>query len=163
MAGGMLGRRVPAEVRDVVPKGARVLAWDRTDPAGFVVATRERFVCTAPDLDVPWVQVLGAAWDDPILELLLLREEASVTWRCHLVDARVLPQVVRERIMQSLLVQHYEVLAGGRGVRFVARRDPDSNDSFWQRVVDPGLDVTQPEVVERLAALQVELSATYGV
>lgn len=163
MGRGLFGRRVPAEVRQVVPAGVRVLAWDRTDPAGVVAATRDRFVCTAPELDVPWVEVLGAAWDDPILELLVLRGESSTTWRCHLVKAEVLPQVVRERIMQSLLMQHYEVIDGGRGVRFLARRDPDSNETFWQRVVDPGLDVTRPEVAQRLAAIQTELSAAYGV
>lgn len=163
MGRGLFGGRVPAEVRTAVSAGERVLAWDRTDPVGVVVATRDRIVCTAPELDVPWVEVLGAAWDDPILELLVLQGESATTWRCHLVKAEVLPQVVRERIMQSLLMQHYQVIAGGCGVRFLARRDPDSNETFWQRVVDPGLDVTQPEVAQLLAAIQAELSAAYGV
>lgn len=160
---GLFGGRVPADVRAVVPGGGRVLAWERTDPTGVLVATHKRLVCTAPELDVPWVDVLGAAWDDPILELVLLQGESSTTWRCHIVKAEVLPQVVRERIMQSLLVQHYEVVAGGRGVRFLARRDPEGNEAFWQRVVDPGLDVTRPEVAARIADIQTQLMLTYGV
>ena len=49
-----------------------------------------------------------------------VRPPATVVVR--LGGAGVMPEVVRERVMQSLLTQHF-VLRGTKGVRLLARRD----------------------------------------
>ncbi len=155
--------RIPADVAAAAPAGERVLSWSRSDPSGVALATKIRFIDTASGLDAPWVEILGAAWDDPVLEFTLWRPGEAGTQRCRLVDAGVLPQVVRERIMQSLLLQQHVPISGAAGVRFLARRDPSTDVVFWQKVVDPGVDVTDPDVAERLATAQADLERVWGV
>lgn len=165
-----LFRRPPAEVVQLLPRGERALAWAATKPDAWVAATDERLVGQDPQLDLPWVRVLGAAWDDPVLELSVLpvasgtvsRDEVSVV-RLTMADAGVLPQVVRERIMQSMLTQQHVKVRGSLGVRFFARRDPATDEVGWQRVVDTGLDPADPAVARAIGIAQEELSAVYGV
>lgn len=170
---GPFAARVPSEVREVSPAG-RVLAWCRTDPDGLLVLTTKRLRATPTPiegegtrrtdiLDLAWVDVLGVSWDDPLLELLVLGEGRAVQRRLVLVTAGVVPQVVRERVMQSLLVQQHVPIMGQVGVRFLARRDPDSAEVRWQRVIDEGLDLGDPLVAARVEAAQVELSRAFGV
>lgn len=165
-----LFRRPPAEVVRLIPPGERALAWASTQPGAAVAATDERLVSEEPQLDLPWVRVLGAAWGDPVLELSVLpvasgtvrRDEISVI-RLTMVDAGVLPQVVRERIMQSMLTQQQVKVRGNLGVRFFARRDPATDEVGWQRVADAGLDPADPAVARAIGIAQEELSAVYGV
>lgn len=161
---GRWGDRTPAEVRELVGgRGPRVLAWCAAGDSGYAAATQERFCCSDPLLDVRWPQILGAAWDAPLMELTLWGEGAAETVRLHLSEAGVLPQVVRERIMASLLVQQHVAIQGDIGVRFLARRDPATDEVSWQRVLDPGLDVDDPQVVAAVDRAQQELQQAFGV
>lgn len=155
--------RLPADVRALVPPGDRLLAWCESDPEGRVVATSCRFIARVAAVDVSWVEVLAAAWDDPILEVTIWRSSAPAIVALRLQDAGVLPQVVRERIMQSLLVQHHLPLVGNLGVRLLARRDPATDETFWQRIFDVGVDSQDPAIRAAVAAAQMNLSEVYGV
>ena len=155
--------RLPEDVRALVPAGDRLLAWCDSEPAGRIAATNCRLIAQAAAVDVSWVEVLAAAWDDPILEVTLWRASAPANVALRLQDAGVLPQVVRERIMQSLLVQQHVRLVGNLGVRLLARRDPTTDETFWQRVFDVGVDPQDPEIRTAVAAAQMNLSEVYGV
>ena len=138
-------------------------AWSATAPDGWAVASSERLVCTAPDLAERWVTVLGASWAEPVLEVSLWRPTGVVVQRLRLLDGEVLPQVVRERIMQSLVVQQHVKISGRAGVRFLARRDPVTDEVTWQRVLDPGLDGADPAVRAKIDEALAVLRDTYGV
>lgn len=156
-------RRAPAEVTALLADRERPLAWSPTTPDGWAVASRERFVCTAPALDERWVQVLGASWEEPVLELSLWRPGQPAVCRVTLRDGDVLPQVVRERIMQSLIVQRHVAIRGGKGVRLLARRDPVSDAVTWQKVLDPGLNGADPGVRSDIDRALAVLRDSYGV
>lgn len=158
-----LFRRAPAEVKALLTDGERALAWSATAPDGWVVASGERLVCTAPTMAERWVTVLGASWAEPVLEVSLWRPSGVVVQRIRLVDGDVVPQVVRERIMQSLVVQQYVKIRGNAGVRFLARRDPTTDEVTWQRVLDPGLDGADPAVRAEIDQALAVLRDTYGV
>ena len=161
--GARWGERTPVEVRELVAGDGRVLAWCAAGEGGFAAATDERLRCSDPELDARWPQILGAAWDAPMMELTLWGAGSAGTVRLRLEDAGVLPQVVRERIMASLLVQQHVAIVGERGVRFLARRDPTTDEVSWQRVVDPGLDIADPQVAAAVDRAQRELQQAFGV
>jgi hypothetical protein len=155
--------RLPDDVRALVPSGDRLLAWCDSEPEGRLLATTCRLIAPPAAVDVSWVEVLAAAWDDPILEVTLWRPSAPANVALRLRNGGVLPQVVRERIMQSLLVQQHVRLVGNLGVRLLARRDPATDETFWQRVFDVGIDPQDPEIRASVAAAQMNLTEVYGV
>lgn len=157
-------QKVPAPVTELVGPGqGRVLAWGQTAGDGWLVATKQRLICSDSGLDVMWPQVLGASWDPPVLEVKLWRPASAATEAITLLDAGVLPQVVRERIEASLVIQQHVVISGGKGARFLARRDPVTDEVTWQTVLDPGLKADDPRVRERIDEALVTLRDAYGV
>jgi hypothetical protein len=142
-----LRRRTPPRV-DVVP-GEAVLAWAET-PAGVVLAgTREAVYLDGYRL--PWEQVEAANWDRDS-ELLRISEVGR--WgeprREHTF---VLPepvrflQLVRERVTASVVLQRHVAVAGGRGLRVVARRAPRGDGPLaWFFEYDEGVDPDDPQV-----------------
>lgn len=158
-----LFRRAPAEVTALLAAGERPLAWSATSPDGWAVASGDRFVCTAPGIDERWVQILGATWEQPVLELSLWRPPAPQPVRITLRDGQVLPQVVRERIMASLVVQRHVGIRGSKGVRLLARRDPATDAITWQKVLDPELDGADASVQEAVDRALEEVRNNYGV
>lgn len=158
-----LFRRPPAEVTALLSPGERPLAWGVLSGGGQVVATDGRLHATDHGLDVPWVQILAAAWDEPVLEVRLLSVAGEESLRLVLEDPGRVPEVVRERVEQSLMVDKVVPIVGKLGVRFLARRDPVGDEVFWQRVVDPGLDVTDAAVAAAVDSAEAELRSIYGV
>lgn len=158
-----LFRRPPAAVTALLGPGERPLAWGTLADGGQVVATDGRLHATDHGLDVPWVQILAAAWDEPLLEIRLLSVAGEESLRLVLDDPGRVPEVVRERVEQSLMVDKFVPIAGKLGVRFLARRDPVTDAVFWQRVADPGLDLTNPSVATAVERTEAELRSIYGV
>lgn len=141
----------------------RALSWTSTTRHGWLVVTDIRLVCTDPAFDHEWVEILGATWDAPKLVVKVWQPTGPRETTLLLPEADVLPQVVRERIMDSLLVQQHVALSGTKGVRFLARRDPRTDAVSWQTVVDSGIDPADPEVAARIAQALTVLRDAYGV
>ena len=158
-----LFRRVPPEAAALVGERERVLAWSELTPSGWLVATDERFHTSEPPVNVRWVQVLGASWDDPVLDVRFLTDQGVEELRVEPTDARSVPQVIRERIEQSLMVEKYVPLLGADGVRFLARRDPVTAEVFWQRLADPGVDLDDPRLANAADRAEAELQEIYGL
>lgn len=157
-----LFRKVPPEVAALVGERERVLAWSELAPTGWLVATDASLHITEPPVNARWVGVLGASWDDPMLDVSLLTDGRPAVVQVEPVDARSVPQVVRERIEQSLMVEKHVPLVGSRGVRFLARRDPVSDEVFWQRLPDPGVDLCDPQLAAAADRAEAELKLIYG-
>ena len=159
--------RPPPEVRARVP-GERVLAW-MTVGASSLVATQGALVLptgAGDDLRVPWDCVLRAAWEPEVFELTAQPAQGGrpVVTRVRIEgEPGVLPEVVRERVTASIVVQHHAVLVGERGARFVARRVAGSSELRWSVVFDVGLDPADPELRRRADAVLGELRASLGV
>lgn len=158
-----LFRKVPPDVTELLGERERALAWSPLTPEGWLVATDDRLHITQPPLNVRWVEVLGASWDDPLLDVRLLTDDGVSAVQVEPTDARSVPQVVRERIEQSLMVEKHVPLVGSRGIRFLARRDPVTAEVFWQRLADPGLDLGNPQVAAAADRAEAELQEIYGL
>lgn len=158
-----LFRKVPPEVAAVIGTRERALAWSPLTAGGWLVATDERLHITQPTLNVRWVEVVGASWDDPLLDVRMLTDDGVAAIQVEPTDARSVPQVVRERIEQSLMVEKHVPLMGSSGVRFLARRDPVTAEVFWQRLADPGVDLGNPTVAAAVDRAEAELQEIYGL
>jgi hypothetical protein len=160
---GRPGRRVPADVASVVGPRERLLAWSELTDGGWIVASDTRIRMTNPVVDLSWVDVVGAGWDSPVLTLRLYVPQGERQVQASVVEGRTLPQVVRERVEETLLVQTKVAIDDRRGVRFLARRVPGTGETLWQQIADVGLDTTDTRVQSRITAAQAELSELFGV
>jgi hypothetical protein len=165
--------RTPPEVRERVP-GERVLAWMAVGESSLV-ATDTALVLPEDDpvrrpaaaaLRVPWDRVLRASWEPEIVEVTAqpVTGGRPVVHRVRITgEPGVLPEVVRERVTSSIVVQHHAVLDGERGARFIARRVPGSSDLRWSVVFDAGLDPSDPALRTTADEILETLRSSLGI
>ena len=169
-------RRTPAEVRDVVPEGERVLAWSRVSPGGVAVATdaalylpidgteARRVGQAAPvGLRLAWDLIAKATFSDAAVLVVEGRSEPRArdrAWRVVLDEPGSLPTVVYERVTSSVVVSERVALRGELGARFVARRAGDG--LRWTVTFDAGLDPQDPDLRADADAALAELRSTLG-
>lgn len=152
----MMPRRAPAQVRERAG-ASKPLAWA---PAGgdWVVASAESLIIPGRE-PLEWVQVIRAAWDDPVLEV----QAPEGMYRLVLENPGRIPEVVNERVKASVVVQHHVPLVGEQGVRLVARRRPGDTDITWRVTFDPGLDPEDPELRSAANRALTELRSSIGL
>ena len=159
--------RPPADVRARVP-GERVLAWMAVGASSLVATDLALMLPNGAegDLRVPWDRVLRASWEPEVFELTAQPVDGGrpVVTRVRIEgEPGVLPEVVRERVTASIVVQHHAVLDGERGARFIARRVPGSTDLRWSVVFDAGLDPADPQLRRSADDVLETLRTSLGV
>ncbi|GIH92219.1 hypothetical protein ACFFMN_18350 [Planobispora siamensis] len=132
-----LFNRTPAEVRAAVDPADRVLAHAE-GPDGRVIATDRALYLSGTRL--PWYQVDRGVWDEEGLTVLTTDGREH---RARLPEPGRVPEVVRERVVASIVVSQYVPLDVRGGVRLVARRAEDDR-MIWEFVFDAGLDPQDP-------------------
>jgi hypothetical protein len=164
------GEKVPAGVRERarLSRGERVLASADAGDDTWLLGTRDALVIVGPDdaTRVPWERVETADWDRD-KERLRVAEvgefgQARPVHTFSVAEPRRLLQLVRERVMASVVLQRRVVVRGRRGVLVVARRAPRGNDEItWACEYDEGVDPDDPTVRlvvdEALAVAQGEV------
>ncbi len=163
--------RVPADLAAglALEPGERVLAWARSGGRWYAGTDRALLL---PDGDgyrrLGWEQIERAEWDRDRAELLVVETadfgEPEPRHRVKLEDPHRLLELVRERVIASVVVRRYVPVEGRRGLTVVARRAPYRDGPLaWSFVVDRGLDATSPAVrdaAERgLAEARAEIGA----
>lgn len=158
-------RRVPAEVRDLVPRGERLLAWSRVSPGGVAVATDAALYLPVPQvIRLAWDLVAKATFDETgslVVEGRPDRRSPDRAWRVLLDDPGPLPTLVYERVTSSVVVSERVAIQDELGARIVARRAGDG--LRWTVTFDAGLDPADPQVRARADAALAELRSTLGV
>lgn len=168
-------RRPPAEVRRLIGREERVLAWGVPGPDGagsardgsappYVVATNLGLWWPDPSPRlIPWHLVVWASWSQDGLTVveaevaddLLLVEQPAL--RAPLADPGTLPPVVKQRVEASVARTQEVQLAGG-SARVVGRRVPGRDGlSWWARLSPETLDTADvraelSQIVARLRA-----------
>lgn len=164
------GGGVPAEVitRADLRRGEKVLARARATDGTWVLGTR-RLLVIVPAEDgthrIPWEQVEDAAWDKETSRLAVTEigayGEQRPAYSFDMDDPALLLQLVRERVMASIVLQRRVPLRGSHGLTVIGRRSPATGPAAWMVAYDPGLDPADPEVAaaaERaLAAARAEV------
>ena len=120
---------------------------------------------TTPDsyMRLAWTEIDRVLWEEPILTIQARGDEAARTWRIDLADPMRLPEVVRERVMASIVVTEHIPLHDNGGVRIVGRRDHPGAAIDWSFSFDAGLDPHDGELRRAAEAALVELRNVLGV
>ena len=139
--------RPPTELRHRAAPD-RVLAWTASGDSELAALDTALLLPTGSDPDrIPWDLVLRASWTEGQLEVSA-QDRPGGPARTHRIaftgSPGVLPDVVRDRVNASIVIQHHVPLDGERGARIVARRTPGSTELRWSVVFDPGLDPSDP-------------------
>lgn len=147
-----LRRKIPAgfdALRAQVPGKERVMAWATGSPQ--VDGSPTQLIATDKALYAPgyvdrleWQGIFKAEWDDPILEILTVRDGKAGWLRFNLNQAGNLPTVVFERVTATIVLQRHIELVGNRGASLVARRSADGETINWEVIFDAGLDPSDP-------------------
>ncbi len=155
--------RVPRPVRDLVGR-ERVLTFTRDADGRLVIVTPRALYLPDGPGRLPWDRVLHASWDAPSLLLTLQPEPGLPAYelRLALPAPGSVPAVLRELVTASVVGETHVELAGGRGVRLVARRTEEGTVR-WSVVFDAGLDPADPELRGRADAALAEVRAAWGV
>lgn len=158
-------RRVPADVRALVARGERVLAWATVQPAGFAVATDAALYVPVPQMmRLPWELISKATFNEAAVLVVEARPDPQSrdrAWRVVLAETGALPTVVYERVTSSVVVSERVLLRGDLGARIVARRVGDG--LRWTVTFDAGLDPGDPQVRAEADAALADLRSTLGV
>lgn len=162
---GLIGRLRPGE---------RVLAaaLATATPGQVDTASDEVVGGTAGSLYLPGGAVLGwneidqAVWhfDESRLEVVSLPIGGPArSYQIQLAVPGRLPELVRERVTSSIVVNQHVPLSGRRGAKIIARRVPDTDRLDWIVVYDAGIDGDDPDIKERVRAAVDVLRRDLGV
>jgi len=113
-----------------------------------------------------WNEIDQVVWhlDESRLDLVTLPIDGPArSYQIHLPDPGRLPELVRERVTSSIVVNHHVPLVGRRGAKIIARRIPGLDDLDWIVVYDQGVDGGDPEVKERVGDAVAVLRRDLGV
>lgn len=147
-------------------RGERVLAH-AADPDGRAVVATDRALLLQRQPPaysrLPWHDLLRASYADDALTLVTLPagDGPSGRLRVPLADPGQLPEVVRERITATVVLDQHVPLRGRKGVHVVARRRAGGEELHWTYVVDDGLVLTPTEEADAAAVVAL-VRAEYG-
>jgi hypothetical protein len=149
----------------------RVLAAARAGDGRWVVGTDRQLYLpdqAGESYDVlAWERIDAATWekddDRLVVNLLPLDGMAARRLAVSLPEPGRLPELVRERVMATIVLNEHVPLVGRRGARVVGRRPPAGGSVLWTVVFDRGVAGDDPDVRAALDARVAELQAGLGV
>lgn len=116
-----------------------------------------------PYIRLSWTHIDRVNWEEPILTIHARGDDAERTWRIDLETPRRLPELVRERVMASIVVTEHIPLHERGGVRIVGRREHPDASIDWSFAFDAGLDPHDPDLRSAAEAALVDLRDVLGV
>jgi hypothetical protein len=156
-------RRPPGQVRAMLARDERPLAWAAAGPSDFVVATNLGLWLPGRTERLGWHQIHKVIWDSPGLTVIpstpveeaegyaIMADDAAV--EVVLPDPGDVPIRVRERVTGSVAYTRHHPLTPDGGVRVVGRRVPGADGLRWHVRYDEGIDREDPEVRASTAEL----------
>ena len=145
-----------ATLRSHLGARPRVLAWGATPAGGAVVALPDRLSVHEGGAwsDTGWHQVLRGGWDAEASALHWTGPDGDHT--VPLADPGRIPEVFRERVEATILLQHSVDVGPGRVVTVSARRDQSGRTPVaWALHAGRGVRLDDPEVAA-LATAELE-------
>ena len=149
--------------------GERLLAWANIAPEGTVLlaSTHAMYIPAVGDITepirVPWVQIDRATWEDPEVVVEALIDGVARRWRITLEAPGRVPEVVRERVMATIVFSEHVDLLEGAGARIVGRRGDADAPVEWTITFDPGLDPEDPGLREMAVQALSDLRESLGI
>jgi hypothetical protein len=173
---GLLKRRtptVPADLRDrlEIPAREKLLAWgdgprgDSDRPSALVAATDSALYVEAAGERFPWDRISQARWEEPLLEVDVLRDggRPGPTLRLHLDVSGDLPAAIHDRVTASVVASELIDLGDGVIARMIARRASDGADIHWTVAFQGDVNPEDPELQKRARESLAEFRSALGI
>lgn len=158
--------RLPAPVRAALdlPRGERPLGFAATRGGSYVVATAVALYVPTPEggfARIPWDRVDKATWENGRLHV----HETAGGPEHHvgLAEPGSIPEIVRERVTATIVVNHQATLPGGGKVRITGRRAPGTEELRWAFVFEADLDPADPGLRAQAEQLLEDLRRQTGL
>ncbi|HET9872608.1 MAG TPA: hypothetical protein VFP89_08450 [Propionibacteriaceae bacterium] len=143
-------------------RASRILAWART-AEGVCIGTLGRLSYGDGEhwVHVGWHDIERGGWNAETAELTWTLYDGS-SGRLELPEPGRMPELFRERVAASIVLERFVPVRGGRGLRIVGRRELGQPDAgiTWHTTLGRGLnpdDEGVQAVAERaLAAVRTE-------
>ncbi len=161
---------VPPDVvaRAGLARGESPLAHAEARDGSWLLGTRSRLVLVRPAglVSLPWEQVEAADWDRDSGRLRVSEVgdygQRRASYSFDMDEPRLLLQLVRERVTNSVVLQRRVTVRGRQGFLVIARRNPAGGELAWMHEYDAGVDPTDPEVQRLAEAALREARAEVG-
>lgn len=143
----------------------RLLVSARTT-TGELVGGSDRAFYLPDGVVLGWHEIDQAQWvlDDKRFDVVTLPIDGDArSYQVSLVDPGRFPELVRERVTSTIVVNQHVPLEGRRGVRIIARRVPGTTELDWIAVYDQGVDGSTDAVREHVRAAVAVLRTNLGV
>jgi hypothetical protein len=147
----------PDDVMATLPldRGERPLAWAADRDGRWHIGTDRalHLGVGAGFHRLPWERIERADWhrDDERLAVVEVADWGEPEQRHDIgvAEPGQLLELLRERVTKSVLTTVYARVRRGAGLSVVARRSPSGDGPVaWSFVLAPGLDPTDPDVIE---------------
>lgn len=154
---------------DLAEPGERLLAWAEGSGGVVYASTRAIYLPEAGAFGaqgwtrLPWTAVDRASWEEPEVVVEARVDDSARRWRVDLAAPGRIPEVVRERVMASIVVSEHLELREGAGARIVGRRSDVDAPIEWQITFDPGVDPEDPYLREAAVGALAELRDSLGI
>jgi len=151
-----------------VPAPDRVLASAELTDGSWAVATRAELLTSdaagGTVVRRPWSDVDRAGYAPETATITVTWVDGTPPLALRLADPRrtTLAQTLRERVQSSVVLSETVTFAAGLTARVAVRRDGEGA-LFSQVVADPGLDLTDPEVTDRVDAAEGRVRSASGL
>lgn len=158
-----------AALRGRLRPGERLLAAADVvgEPNGNgVVGGTARALYLPDGVVLGWHEIDQAIWhqDESRLDLVTLAIDGPArSYQLPLREPGRLPELVRERVTSSIVVNEHVSILGRRGAKIIARRLPGTDDLDWVVVYDPGVDGSDPAVRQAVRDAVAVLRRDFGV
>jgi len=156
--------RVPTELKQLIPRGEKLMAWARHG-GGLIAVTSESLVSIDHhETQIrPWDLALQARWEEPLLAIVVQDslDGVPVTLSWQLSEPGLVPQAVRDRVTGAVLVDQVHQVADVGRVRFVARRS--GQDVKWTAVADDYEAAHTLKGSENVAKILHDLQGSFGI
>jgi len=153
---------LPAEVKSVIESNEYLLAWS-SHSDGVLAVTDKRLISSnsKETVTIWWQDSISAKWDQPVLSLVVTRNDSPDTLTWHLDEPGLVPTAVRDRVSATIVIDRLiDVPEVGR-VRFIARRTSDGVK--WSTVPESSVDAQTAPMQERIRETLRVLRANLGI
>lgn len=144
---------IPREIqrRIVVNRPDQALAAAQTTDQEWLVGTRGKLIVVGEQVtEIPWHDIEDATWDSES-SLLRIRRlapfgEPAEVLSLTPINGERLVQLLRERVMASIVSKRRVEVDTNIGFTVIGRRDPIGGPVIWMTAYDAELDPQEPRV-----------------
>lgn len=153
---------LPAEIRSLIESNEYLLAWT-LHSGGVLAVTDKRLISSDPHgiSSILWQDSISAKWEQPLLSVVVIKDESPENLAWKLEDPGLVPTAVRDRVSATIVIDRIIDIPEVGRVRFIARRS--ENGVTWSTVPESSVNSESAPIQERIRETLRTLRANLGI